>query len=759
MMGAPLNTDELALSADLIRRQEEDGRAVEAALGALAGVVLAAPPAVPQAGDPWVAACRLAAGAIGETLARLGPPPAEGPGLARLRAILDAGRLRNRRVVLRAGWWRHDGGPLLTMAGERPVVLLPRPRGGYELVDPLAGARIPVTAELAETLSPEALTLYRRLEDAPLDAGAILAFCRLGGGRDLAGLLATGLLTALVGLAVPVVTGLLMEHAIPLGDRGMLGQMVAAMMAAAIGGGIFRLVTGFTVVRLQGRLDGMLQTALVDRLLRLPAPFFKRFAAGDLAQRTLGVHAMRELLSTTVVGALFGLLTGASSLALLLFYNWRLALAALSLVAVAAAVTLTLGRRQVRYERARAEAHGRCQGLVVQLLGGMAKLRAAAAERRAFAAWSRLFAAEIRALTGTLRWANAQQVFQAALPPLASLVIFALAVWLIKETTVQRTLWELAGETADRLPEPMNVADFLAFNAAFGQFLAAATAAVLALTEALGAVPLFERLEPVLTEVPEDGQGRADPGRLQGSVKVVGVTFRYGGESPPALRDVSLDIRPGEFVAVVGPSGSGKSTLLRLLLGFETPGRGEVLYDGQTLAGLDLDAVRRQVGVVLQGARLMSGSMLSNIVGDSAATLDDAWEAARQAGLGADIEAMPMGMHTVLIDGGATLSGGQRQRLLIARALVRRPRLLYLDEATSALDNRTQALVAETLRGLSVTRLAIAHRLSTIMQADRVVVLDRGRIVEDGVPAELLKAGGIFTHLANRQILRGDPKA
>ena len=239
---------------------------------------------------------------------------------------------------------------------------------------------------------------------------------------------------------------------------------------------------------------------------------------------------------------------------------------------------------------------------------------------------------------------------------------------------------------------------------------------------------------------------------MSSAIALKGVHKQYDGF---ALRDIQLELPVGQVMGLVGVNGAGKSTLMRLLLGFETPGRGEVLYDGQTLAGLDLDAVRRQIGVVLQGARLMSGSMLSNIIGDSAATLDDAWEAARQAGLAADIEAMPMGMHTVLIDGGSTLSGGQRQRLLIARALMRRPRLLYLDEATSALDNRTQALVAETLGGLSVTRLAIAHRLSTIMRADRVVVMDHGRVVEVGAPADLLAAGGLFTHLANRQILRG----
>jgi ABC-type bacteriocin/lantibiotic exporter with double-glycine peptidase domain len=229
--------------------------------------------------------------------------------------------------------------------------------------------------------------------------------------------------------------------------------------------------------------------------------------------------------------------------------------------------------------------------------------------------------------------------------------------------------------------------------------------------------------------------------------------FRYRSDSALILDQVSIKAEPGEFIALVGPSGSGKSTLLRLLLGFDVPESGTVTYDGQDLAGLDVHAVRRQLGVVLQNSRLMSGSIFENISSSALITMDEAWEAARLSGLADDIAAMPMGMHTMVSEGGTNLSGGQRQRLLIARALALRPRILLFDEATSALDNRTQAIVSESLDRLKVTRVVVAHRLSTIRNADRIYVLQTGRLVQQGTFAELAEQPGLFNQLIKRQQL------
>jgi ATP-binding cassette subfamily C protein len=265
-------------------------------------------------------------------------------------------------------------------------------------------------------------------------------------------------------------------------------------------------------------------------------------------------------------------------------------------------------------------------------------------------------------------------------------------------------------------------------------------------------VPLYERAAPILKTLPEVDSTRSNPGELSGAIEANHLVFRYRPDSPLVLRDLSFTVQPGQFVAFVGPSGCGKSTLLRLLLGFEQPESGAVYFDGQDLAGLDVQAVRRQMGVVLQTGKLISGDILTNIIGAAPLTVDDAWEAARLSGLDRDIQAMPMGLHTVINESGGGLSGGQRQRMMIARAIVAKPRLLLFDEATSALDNHTQSIVSQSLKGLKATRIVIAHRLSTIIDADRIFVVDKGRIEQSGTYEELMKQGGLFAELAKRQL-------
>jgi len=291
----------------------------------------------------------------------------------------------------------------------------------------------------------------------------------------------------------------------------------------------------------------------------------------------------------------------------------------------------------------------------------------------------------------------------------------------------------------------------VAFHAAFGLFLSGATSLSTTLIDVLEITTLWERARPIVEAAPEVHTGQGDPGRLTGTLALEHVTFRYREHGPLILDDVSLHAAPGEFIALVGPSGSGKSTLLRLLLGFETPEAGAVYYDGQELSRLDVRAVRRQVGSVLQQSTLMAGTIFEHIAGSALITHEDAWEAVRAAGLVEDIAALPMGLHTFVSEGGSNLSGEQRQRLLIARTLVGKPAIVLFDEATSALDNRTQAVVTASLERLQVTRVVIAHRLSTIQSADRIYVLAGGRVVQQGTFAELTRHAGLFAELMARQ--------
>jgi ABC-type bacteriocin/lantibiotic exporter with double-glycine peptidase domain len=377
---------------------------------------------------------------------------------------------------------------------------------------------------------------------------------------------------------------------------------------------------------------------------------------------------------------------------------------------------------------------GRVGGFVLQLLAGIGKLRVANATARALAVWSKQFAAQKRHFISSQRTANMLTVVETSYPTLATIVIFASA------SAIDTTL------TGD-------LGAFLAFFAAFGQTMAAIGAWASGVSDSLVAIPQITRIRPLIASATEISEDRKPPGELAGAVELSRVTFRYLAGGPPVLDNVSLRVAPGEYVAIVGPSGSGKSSLFRLLLGFEKAESGAVFYDGKSLDTLDTSAVRRQLGVVLQNGRLATGSLYENICGGVQLPLEQAWEAARLAGLDDDIKAMPMGMHTVIAEGVNTLSGGQRQRVLIARAIARRPRILLLDEATSSLDNQSQAIVSASLGALNVTRIVIAHRLSTVREADRIIVLVEGKVVQSGTYAELSKVAGVFADFTQRQLL------
>jgi ABC-type bacteriocin/lantibiotic exporter with double-glycine peptidase domain len=391
---------------------------------------------------------------------------------------------------------------------------------------------------------------------------------------------------------------------------------------------------------------------------------------------------------------------------------------------------------EIRFQRQIYRVRGRISGMLLEFIGNIARLRVSGAEPRAFAAWAREFSAQKKLSVRAQKVSNGLAIFNSAFPVVSMAILFSYAA-------------QLMGQP---LLHALTTGTFLAFLAAFVQFQSAALGLSSAVESALGVVPLYERATPIFEALPEVSNTNRQPGDLSGAIEMNHVSFRYHPDSPLVLRDISFAVKPGQFVAIVGPSGSGKSSLLRLLLGFERPEAGVIYYDGQDLADLDIQAARRQIGVVLQSARLGSGTIFDNIVGSGPFTLDDAWDAARSAGLEQDIREMPMGMHTVVSEGGGNISGGQRQRLLIARAMVKKPRIFLFDEATSALDNRTQATVSHSLDAFSATRVVIAHRLSTIVHADLVLVVEKGIVVQSGSYEELSERKGLFRELAKRQL-------
>ncbi|WP_211175849.1 NHLP bacteriocin export ABC transporter permease/ATPase subunit [Brasilonema sp. UFV-L1] len=722
-------------------REELNRQVTQTALGELTTVLHPQETAFFQEGTPLL----IAAGAVGRALGITINPPAQSEDLSRvsdpLDAIARASRFRTRRVLLVGDWWREEHGPLLayTNSDKSPVALLPQKGDRYVLFDPSSRTRTLVNRAVAQTLWLEAQMFYRPLPLHLRNSLALFEFGTRGNRKELVGVVLLGILGTLLGMVTPQATAMLVNDAIPDSNRVQLLQIGLALFAAAIGQAAFQMAQGILTLRVENSADAALQPAIWDRLLTLKPAFFRSYSSGDLLTRLLAVSQIRAKLSgatqRTLLSAVFSLL----NLALMFVYSVQLALVGFGITLIAVIVTVISSILLVGKNRKQEAADGEINGLTVELINGVSKLRVAAAEGRAFAAWAKKYSQRTKLKAGIKRIDDSVSVFNEALPLISSILLYWFAILFIQMAQAKGGIG-------------LNMGTFLAFNSAFGTFISGVTDLSNTLTDVLGIVPLWERAKPIATGMPETDPSSADPGRLTGRIVLDHITFRYREDGPLILDDVTIYADPGEFVAIVGPSGSGKSTVFRLLLGFETPLSGTVYYDGQDLAGLDVQAVRRQLGVVLQNGRINSGSMFDNLTCGALVTMDEAWEAARMSGFAADIEQMPMGMHTVISEGGTNLSGGQRQRLLIARSILLKPKIILMDEATSALDNRTQAIVTESLDKLNATRIVIAHRLSTIRNADRIYVVEAGRLVEVGSYAELVKQGGLFARLVARQI-------
>lgn len=685
--------------------------------------------------DATFAVCRLVAAASGITLAdhsRGAGTPLDAR-VDPVERIAIASRVRTRAVRLDGPWWRTDAGPLVGHRAKSgaPVALLWR-RGRYEAVNPATEARLRVGERNADDFEPRAVMFYRPLPDEPMTPWRLLRFGLRGNRADLRNLALTTLVTVGLGALVPLATGRVLGEYVPSARTDLITQVSLAVMITGIVSATFMLTQSLTILRMEGRMESTLQPAVWDRLLRLPTKFFAERSTGELASAAMGVSAIRRVLSGLGPVIVQSVAVGAMSLVLLLLHSVPLALAAVGMLVVIGAVFLGMGLWQLRWQRQLVALGNKLNNQAFQTLRGLPKLRVAAAEGFAYAAWASGFARsrELQQRAGRIK--NLTTVLDAVYLPFCSLVMFML----------------LAGPARGS----MTAGEFLTFNTAVTMLLTSVTQLTGALVSVAAVLPMFEQIKPVLDEAPEVGDTGAQPGVLTGAVEARKLSFRYTDDGPLVLDDVSLRMEPGEFVAVVGPSGCGKSTLLRLLIGFDRPVTGSVLYDGQDLAALDRAAVRRQCGVVLQNAQPLTGSIWDCVCGAETFTQEEVWAAVEMAGLAEDIKRMPMGLHTMIAGGGA-ISGGQRQRLMIAQALVRRPRLLFLDEATSALDNETQRIVIESTRKLNAGRLVIAHRLSTVLDADRVVVMDAGRIVEQGPPGALLaNEGGRLRELVRRQL-------
>jgi NHLM bacteriocin system ABC transporter ATP-binding protein len=693
--------------------------------------VLSVDPSLP----PMLRACRHVAVSAGVPLVSIPRRIPDDSLLTPAESFAFAARIGFRRVQLPDRWWRGDFGPLLAELDGTPVALVPARWGGYRafVYEPgRAPAGVRVGAELAGRLAPEAASFAVPLPSSVRDLRGLLAFTFAGSAHDLGLAAAVSLLGSVLNLAVPFATGLLVSQVIPSGEpRSLLflGLALASTIAAVAA---TELVTRFLLLRVETRATLRGSAAIVLRTLQLPVSFFRGVAVGDLAERLGAVEEIQRRISGSMVLSVVGGILSLVYLGLMLAIDpVSAAVSALAFAGVFG-ITVLVAKRRSRFASDAAERSGRLSGFTLQLLEGIDRIRTTGAEESAALQWLQRYRPERRAMYGAAIAGSQLRLLGIAVPFVAAALLW----------------WRFSS-----LPggQEVQVAAFMAFNAAFG----AAFAAIVGLGSAVGeiseALPALRRVEPILAERPEGDASAAPPGPLSGAVSVQGVRFAYPGSAGEVLRGVSIDASPGDFVAIVGSSGSGKSTLIQLLLGLARPTGGKVLFDGRDLAKLDLSAVRRQIGVVGQNARVMPGTVLENIVGASLLTQDDAWAAAEASGLADDVRAMPMQMHTFINE--HTLSGGQLQKLQIARALVAKPRILVFDEATSALDEVSQAHVSRSLSSLAVTRIVVAHRLSTVRDADTIHVLADGELVQSGRFDDLAAVDGPFRELVRRQLL------
>ncbi len=656
-----------------------------------------------------------------------------------LRAV-GSRDLHSREIDLVPGWHRQDTGPLLAFRDDVPVALLPASPTRYEYLDQEQGRRITVTDEEAKKFGSRGWSFTQAM---PEDVDSLWKWfkwtTRLCWTNDWWLLLFCCFIAGLIPIVTPLVTQTIFSNIIPTYDKKALLLVVQVMFVTSISGALVSLVRGLTVMRLKNHVRVSAESALWIKLLSLPAAFFRKYQIGDLALRMQGVGALCQQLSSTAADGIFNGIFCFWNLLVMFWYSPKMSLLAIFIWAVFFAVSMFFSWRQVGFQKEKADASGRVSGQLLQLLAGLNKFRLRAAEERAFYLWTQRFGDEWK-WNRKSRWQDTWiGLVTSAQPMVLTFFVFYYAMTQLDESQTSGIAF-------------LTTAEFLSFNSAMASFGSALSGLRSGIVSIWGVMPTMDRILPILQAKSEVSENKLPAGELTGEIEVAELRFRYKPDAPLVLKNISLTIHPGSFVAIVGSSGSGKSTLLRVLLGLEKPESGAVLYDGMDLSEMDVSSVRRQIGVVMQNGQLMEGSIFSNIVGSLPLTMDDAWEVARLVGLERDIKDLPMGMHTIVNEGGTTFSGGQRQRLLIARSLVHHPRIIVFDEATSSLDNETQAIVAKTLESMRSTRIVVAHRLSTIENADRILVMDRGEIAEEGTYHELMEKGGIFAALAARQI-------
>lgn len=651
-----------------------------------------------------------------------------------LEYLLRPHGIMRRTVVLSKGWYKDAVGAVLGVRKSDGAVaaLIPTGLSGYSFTDEKTGKRVKINRKNQGLFEEEAIAFYKPLSQKKLGITDLMRYITgTLSPADFVLIGASTLAITLIGMISPKLNNLLFSTVIESGSYRLLFAITVFMVCVTISSLLINGVKSLIMARINTKMNISVQAAAMSRVMSLPAEFFKNYSSGELSARAQYINSLCGMLISAVLSTGLTSVFSLAYISQIFVYAPALVVPSLIITFVTVAFSVVSAFVQMKISKRQMELSSKESGMSYALISGVQKIKLSGAEKRAFARWGNLFAEGARLSYDPPMFLKINTVISSAISLIGTLIMYYFSI-----------------------SSGVSVADYYAFNTAYGMVSGAfMSLAGIALTVAQ-IKPIMDMVKPILRTVPEISEGKQMITRLSGGIELNNVSFRYSDNMPLVVDNLSLKIRPGQYVAIVGATGCGKSTLMRLMLGFETPQKGAVYFDGKDISAVDLKSLRRNIGVVMQNGKLFSGDIFSNItISAPWLTMEEAWRAAELSGIAEDIRRMPMGMHTIISEGSGGVSGGQRQRLMIARAIAPKPKILMFDEATSALDNLTQKTVSESLDGLKCTRIVIAHRLSTIKHCDRIVVLDKGKIIEDGTYDELIEHGGFFAELVARQRL------
>lgn len=651
-----------------------------------------------------------------------------------LKDIAQASRFCVRQVSLKEGWEQKDSGALLAFTKDKniPAVLIPNIKGQYRIIIPSEKINSKLTPDLAGKITDYAWTFYKPFPLKKITPFEFLKFIFQSCKKEVYLLLAAGCVGGVLSLFIPLITGIIIDSVIPQSDKMKLFGFGLSIVLSSFALIFAQIIRSLSYLRLDTKIDYIVQSALWDRLINLPISFFKKYSSGALAAKANSIAQLKQILSFTVINTIIYNSFMIFNLFLLFYYDLMLGFLSSILFLIYLAFIFYIGSIIKDQNNKVIQLENSISSLINQVLNSVAKIKIAGVENLAFKLWTDKYSAKQKENLIVRKSSNLITILNSMFPVFATVILYFLF-----------TLSKYSG---------FSVGVLLAFMTAFNVFLLSIMQISGASITFFMAIPLYDNAKDILHSLPEYALVKESIKALKGEIEINHAYFRYDKEGVYVLSDISMTIKPGEFVAIVGTSGSGKSTLLRLLLGFETPETGAIYYDKQNIESIDKSSLRRQIGTVMQNSKLFPGNIYSNIAGVSNVSVDYVNEVARIVGLDNDLKTMPMGVFTIVIEGLSTFSGGQRQKILLAKALITQPSVLFLDEATSALDNEAQKVIAENLTKIQATRVIVAHRLSTVVDADRIIVLEKGKIVEQGSYEDLIAKDGVFAELVKRQI-------